>query len=103
MGARWNRRIRQTDANQADVIAGLEKAGVKVYVIGEPCDLLCRFWCGKHNRVCWEPLEVKPLVGKKAPKPRKRTDQPDQNQFLADTGVKVVTSATEALLALSVH
>jgi hypothetical protein len=94
---------RKVDSTQPLIVTGLEQAGVKVYVIEEPCDLLCYFWCKKHDRHCWQTLECKPLIGVRHPKARRRTDQPEQNQFLEDTKTPVVTSATEALLALSVH
>jgi hypothetical protein len=93
----------KVDSTQATIKAGLEQAGIRVWIISEPCDLLCYFWCKKHGRSCWQPLECKPLTGKKSPKARIRTDQPEQNMFLADTQTPVVTSAMEALLALSTH
>ena len=94
---------RKQDGTQGDIVAGLRQAGVKVWIIAEPCDLLCRFWCKNHRFHCWQTLEVKPLIGKLAPKARRRTDQPEQDQFLADTQTPVVTSVEEALLTLSLH
>lgn len=88
---RWNAK---TDTVQADIVRDLEKAGVKVWVIKQPCDLLC--WV----RGVWQPLEVKTPYGKKAPKARKRKDQEKQNAFLAETNTPVVTSFEEALTAL---
>jgi hypothetical protein len=96
-------RPRKTDSTQAEIKSGLEKAGVRVWIIEEPCDLLTYFFCRKHDKFCWQTLEAKPLTGKKAPKARIRSDQPEQNQFLADTHTPVVTNAIEALLALSIH
>ena len=98
-----NRFARKVDSTQAEIVAGLEKAGVSVWIISEPCDLLCYFWCKKHNKHCWQTLECKPLTGKKAPKARIRTDQPEQTAFLERTRTPVVTNSIEALLALSVH
>jgi hypothetical protein len=103
MGAKWNRRIRKADANQSTLVEDLEKAGVKVWTIGEPCDLLCRFWCKQHDFYCWQPIEIKVLQGKLRPKARRRTDQPEQNRFLQETDTPVVTSSLEALLILSTH
>lgn len=97
------RYARKHDGTAGDIVAGLRQAGVKVWLIEEPCDLLCRFWCKRHDCFCWQPLECKPLVGKLQPKARRRTDQPEQTQFLADTQTPVVTSAEEALLILSLH
>lgn len=97
------RYARKVDSTQATIKQGLEEGGVQVWIISEPCDLLCYFWCPKHTRYCWQTLECKPLIGKKVPKARIRTDQPEQNEFLERTKTPVVTSVTEALLALSVH
>lgn len=94
---------RKHDGTQGDIVAGLRQAGLKVFIIEEPCDLLVRFWCKRHQNHCWQTIECKPLVGKLAPKARRRTDQPDQNAFLAETETPVVTSAEEALLVLSLH
>jgi hypothetical protein len=103
VGSKWNRRARKSDATQPDIIADLEKAGVKVWPIGEPCDLLCYFWCQKHARWCWQPLEIKVTTGKKQPKPKLDKRQVEQAEFLKATGTKIITTVTEALLALSVH
>ena len=99
----YARYARKQDGSQGDIVAGLRQAGVKVWIIGEPCDLLCRFWCKQHQFFCWQTLECKPLVGKLAPKARRRTDQPEQTTFLTETDTPVVTSAEEALLILSLH
>ena len=88
---RWNAK---TDTVQASIVQGLESVGVRVWVIKQPCDLLC--WV----RGVWQPLEVKTPYGKKAPKARKRSDQEKQNAFLAETNTPVVTSLEDALTAL---
>lgn len=88
---RWNAK---TDKVQSDIVTKLEQVGVKVWVIKQPCDLLC--WV----RGVWIPLEVKTPYGKKAPKARKRSDQEKQNAFLAETNTPVVTSLEDALIAL---
>jgi len=99
----YARYAKKVDSTQAAIKAELERAGVEVHVIGDPCDLLCWFWCKKHGKHCWQTLECKPVTGKRQPKARIRTDQPEQNEFLARTKTPVVTSGTEALLALSIH
>lgn len=95
------RYARKTDSTQAEIVRGLQKAGVRVWIMEEPCDLLCRFWSNHLRRFIWQPLECKPLIGKRAPRARIRTDQPAQNVFLAENGVPVVTSAVEALTVLA--
>jgi hypothetical protein len=97
------RYARKTDGTQAEIVRTLMAAGIRTWVIGEPCDLLCNFWCRTHQRWCWQTLECKPLTGKRAPKARIRSDQQRQNAFLAATGTPVVTSGTEALKALYEH
>lgn len=96
-------RARKVDATQAEVVSGLRKAGVKVWVIEEPCDLLCRYWSNVQRRFVWQPLECKPLTGKKAPKARIRKDQPSQTTFLEDNEVPVVWAALGALAWLQAH
>lgn len=39
----WKRHGHRPDANAAVLIAALRDAGVLVWPIGRPCDLLCRF------------------------------------------------------------
>lgn len=94
------RYARKTDSTQREIVRGLEKAGIRVWVIEEPCDLLVRFWSSSARRFLWQPLECKPLTGKRAPKARIRTDQPKQNEFLQANDVPVVTNIAEALEAL---
>lgn len=97
---RVRRYARKTDSTQAEIVRGLETAGVKVWVIEEPCDLLCRFWSNTTRRFLWQPLECKPLTGKRNPKARIRKDQPAQTAFLQGNDVPVVTSAAEAIEVL---
>ncbi|HUD12004.1 MAG TPA: hypothetical protein VMS08_06340 [Candidatus Saccharimonadia bacterium] len=92
------RRAAKVDASQADIVDGLREVGVKVWVIGWPCDLLCLYWSGKYQTFLWQTLESKSPT--KTGKRRKRTDQAKQDEFLASTGTPVVLSLNDALLAL---
>lgn len=94
------RRAAKVDTVQADIVRGLQQAGVRVEVIKQPVDLLCRYWSNRHRDFIWMPVEVKSPYGKKNPKARVRSDQETQRRFLAETGVPVVTSLDEALQAL---
>jgi hypothetical protein len=89
------RYARKVDGSQAEIVDALRKAGVQVFIIGQPCDLLTLY------RGKWLPLETKP-----APEPgvrvktlaiRIRKDQKRQDEFIASTGVKRVRTALEAL------
>ena len=93
------RYARKTDSTQPQIVSGLRAIGVKVWIIHEPCDLLCYLWSNDLKRFIWRTLEVKPLVGKK-PKARIRSDQPEQQEFLRETQTPVVTSFEEARRAL---
>ena len=55
---RFARQTGTPDANQAEIIAALEKIGCKVYDIDKPVDLLVEF------RGLWVLLEVKTIKGK---------------------------------------
>ena len=77
------------DSTQKTIVEALRKAGIKVWIIGEPCDLLTYY--PAYGR--WKPLECKP-------EKRKRKDQPDQDDFLETTGVPVVRTPTEAIVAV---
>ena len=90
---RWNAK---TDTVQSSIVEGLEKLGVRVWVIRLPCDLLCWF------RGVWQPLEVKTPYGKKQPKARMDKRQKAQLDFLRETQTPVVTSLDEALTALGI-
>lgn len=97
------RRAAKVDGTQAAIVRGLEAAHVKCWSIRQPCDLLCQFWCARHGIYCWQTLECKPLTGKRNPKARIRTDQPEQNEFLIDTNTPVVTSFDEAWHILNIR
>ena len=88
----------KSDASQREVIATLRAAKVKVWVMREPCDLLCRFWSNEVRRFLWQPIECKPTDLKNA----KRKDQPEQKAFVEDNDVPVVRTGEEALRALGV-
>ena len=94
---RW---ARKTDASQQAIIDGLRKLGVKVWVIEEPCDLLTLYWSSKYQTFLWQPLECKTPT--KTGKRRKRTDQAEQDEFIAGTGTPVVLSLDEAIAALKI-
>lgn len=89
-----NRFAAKVDSTQREIIRGLRAAGVKVWTIRRPVDLLLRFWCNRHHDFCWQPLEVK------TPDPngkvKYRTDRLTQNQFIEETGTPVATSFDEA-------
>lgn len=82
------RYAKKRDANEAAIVDALEAAGVHVWRLDTPCDLLT-FRLGK-----WLPLEVK------MPHARLRKDQQDQQDFLALTHTLVVRNADEALRAV---
>ena len=82
------------DGSQSEIVHALRGAGVKVWVLHEPCDLLTFF------RGRWLPLECKTPTptGKR----RKRMDQAEQDAFLAETGCPVVLGVDDALRAVGV-
>jgi hypothetical protein len=86
------------DSTQESIVEGLRAAGVSVWVIGQPCDLLC------HHRGSWAVLECKPAaepgIRVKLKAPRKRKDQIEQDEFIARYHVPVVRTTIEALEAL---
>lgn len=86
----------KVDTTQRDIIEALEKVGARVEVIGKPVDLLIYF------RGRFSVMEVKTPYGVRNPKPRIRKEQVAQNEFIQATGCPVVSSPTEALLALSI-
>jgi hypothetical protein len=94
------RYARKVDSTQAEIVSGLRAAGVHVEIIEEPCDLLCHYWSRQAGRFLWQPIECKPLTGKRSLKARIRKDQAAQTDFLTMYRVPVVTSAAEALEAL---
>ncbi len=87
----FNRYARKVDKSQAEIVEALESAGVLVYVISWPCDLLCQY------RGKWQTLEVK-TPG--PPSRLRRSDMSRQNEFLDLTRTPVVSTVNEALDAI---
>jgi len=85
------RYARRVDSTQADIVDALESAGVQVWVISRPCDLLTLY------RGRWQPLEVK-TPG--PPSRLRRADQKAQQEFLDQTRTPVVSTASQALDAI---
>lgn len=97
-----HRRAAKTDQTQAGIVRALRAYGVQVWVIKQPCDLLCYYWSNPLQRFVWQPLEVKTPYGKRRPRARKRSEQETQNEFLAQTSTPIVTSWQEAICALGI-
>jgi len=91
-------RRHRADHSAGSIVEGLREVGYKVWIIGEPCDLLVRFWSKKAQRFLWQPLECKTPTS--TGKRRKRNDQLKQEEFLADTQTPVVLTLDAALLWL---
>lgn len=87
----FTRRHSRPDIAQEPIVEALRKAGVMVWVIGKPCDLLT-LHAGR-----WTPLEVKSDTSSA----RNRKDQTKQKEFLAVTGVQVVKTPLEAIAAIT--
>lgn len=86
-------RARKVDMTQAAIVSALRKAGWQVWVIEEPCDLLC-FRAG-----VWKTLECKSPANKRGD-PRVDKRQVKQNEFLAMTKTPRATSPESAIAAL---
>lgn len=85
-----NRYAARRDENEKVIVDALEKAGVHVWRLHTPCDLLC--WrLGKLYT-----LEVK------VPEARPRKDQEAQIEFLRVTGTPIVRTPDDALRAVGV-
>src|SRR5271163_1885253 len=91
----FNRRMTRPDASQAEVVRTLRKAGITVWIIGEPCDLLTY----NPSTKLWKPLEVKPLDLKN----KNRKDQEDQREFIKTYAVPIVRTGLEAIAALTLR
>lgn len=83
------RRLHRSDSSQKPIVEALRKAGVAVWAIGRPCDLLT------YYRGRWLPLECKPEGHKKG-----RKDQAEQEWFLLSYNVPKVTTPEQALEAV---
>lgn len=77
----------RVDLTQDAIVAALRQVGARVWVIGQPCDLLA-FYRGR-----WLPLECKSTK-------RRDKRQKLQAEFLVDNGVPVVMTPEEALQAI---
>lgn len=76
----------RVDDTQREIVHGLRKAGVLVWIIGRPVDLLT------FHRGNWKPMEIKTTH-------KFRADQEEQNQLVADCAIPRVTNLDEALKA----
>jgi hypothetical protein len=86
------RRAKKVDASQGPIVAALRAAGISVWIIGTPCDLLT------YNPATqrWKPLECKPTD----PHNRHRRDQGRQKEFVSTYAIPLVRTAEEALQAV---
>ena len=87
---RWANKI---DATQAAIVKALREAGVQVWVIQRPVDLLT------YHRGKWLPIECK-TPKRKDGKWTPRTDQQAQTELIDRTAIPCVLSPTDALKAL---
>lgn len=91
----------KVDECQAPLVKALRNAGIEVWSIRQPCDLLLRFWCNRHHDFCWQTLEVKTAYGKKSPKPRLDSRQKAQQAFLEGTRTPIATDFDSAWAELN--
>lgn len=84
------RYAKKVDATQKAIVEALRAIGVKVWIIGEPVDLLALY------RGVWRLIECKP----QDPKNRNRKDQEKQAQFLTDTATPVCRTPEAAIAAV---
>lgn len=91
-----NRFAAKVDTTRRELVQALRQAGIQVWLIRKPCELLLRFWCNRHHEFCWQTLEAKTPYGKKDPKARVDPRQKAQRDFLAETDTPVATSFDEA-------
>lgn len=84
------------DANEADIVSALRKAGAEVWLMDTPCDLLVAF------RGCWYLIEVKASEADA----RRKTSTAQRQQEHRDRAercgciIHVVTDKTGALAAI---
>jgi hypothetical protein len=91
----------KVDDSQKPLVKALLDAGIEVYPIRQPCDLLLRFWCNRHQGFCWQTMEVKTPHGKKNPKPHFDYRQKRQQSFLQETGTPVAIDFDSAWAELN--
>jgi hypothetical protein len=85
-----NRFARKRDANEREIIDGLEAAGkYAVFQLDRPCDLAVYVYATRR----WKMLEVKPE--------RNARFQPGQRELCETHGIPIVKNLAEALEALS--
>jgi hypothetical protein len=81
------------DTVQQEIVKGLRKCGYRVIILGRPVDI-----------GVWRPPNFYLLMEIKSPtstgKRRKRKDQPEQDRFIEENHIPVVTSLEEALKVL---
>jgi len=82
-------RALRKDENQAEIVRALRAAGVRVYVLHVPCDLLCRFRDGLYL------LDVDGVT-------RNRKRDPKQLETFAEFGVRLVKTPEAALAAVGI-
>jgi hypothetical protein len=92
------RYARKVDTTQSAIVETLRLAGWMVWVIEEPCDLLCY----QPSTGRWQPLECKSPRNKNGD-PRLDKRQVKQNEFIKLTGTPRVTSSKEALQAIGYY
>lgn len=87
--------IRRTrrDSTQKDIVAGLERCGWNVWVIGWPCDLLC-YRRDKGFRT----LEAKRPKSARNAQPKLDKRQREQADFCTFTNTPYVTNIEQALI-----
>lgn len=91
-----HRHAAKVDSSQGVLVKSLQDVGIRIWSIRKPCDLLLRFWCNRHQTFCWQTLEVKTAQGKIDPKPRRRSDQSKQEEFLRETDTPIATDFDSA-------
>lgn len=98
------RQVTRTDGPQAEIVKVLREAGCRVEIIGRPVDLLvqCPAIYVKGYIRLWQPLEIKDVIGKRAPKPRLDKRQKAQAAFLEETATPIATTPAEALRVLGI-
>lgn len=85
---------RKVDTTQAVIVEAIRAAGWQVWIIEEPCDLLCF----KHG--IWKTIECKTPRNKRGD-PKRDKRQAKQDEFIADTGTPRVTTPEVALAYLA--
>lgn len=89
---------KKVDANQAEIVSALRNAGVWVWPVGNPVDLLCRVNSDPPGVL--RAIEVK--VPKRTGNPKLDRRQLKQMEFIQLTGTSYATTPREALAAVGV-